>query len=226
MADDVETYFEKFFERLKPNFIEFANGFVDDPDAAIDEAADTFAAMVPDMAYRDDRRHPMAISVFGCCAQLAVYLALNKRGVDVHDYGRAMLVQMRRAMQSTPPQPEDAASAQKGWDRFAAAAAKSRDAAPGEFVFEMVSRDGTDFNTGFNIKSCAICHAFSKYDAMTLVPYMCAADDVVSDRGDQGLERTGTIAVGAHQCDFRYKRGREPRHLADRYPDRIRIAQT
>jgi len=43
--------------------------------------------------------------------------------------------------------------------------------------------------------------------------------------GDRGLERTGTIAVGAHQCYFRYKHGRKPRHFADRYPD-IRIAQT
>lgn len=56
---------------------------------------------------------------------------------------------------------------------------------------------------------------------MDLVPYMCATDDVVSDRGGQGLRRTGTIAVGAHQCDFRYKRGGEPLHLAPQCPQRF-----
>ena len=48
----------------------------------------------------------------------------------------------------------------------------------------------------------------------------------MSDRGHQGLRRTGTIAVGAHQCDFRYQRTGEPGHLADKYPDRIRILET
>ncbi len=76
-----------------------------------------------------------------------------------------------------------------------------------------------------NIKSCAICHAFSKYDAMDLVPYMCASDDVVSDRGGQGLRRNGTIALGRHECDFRYERGGEPLRVAEQYPERIRIVQ-
>ena len=92
-------------------------------------------------------------------------------------------------------------------------------------MFEAFLGDRTDFDWGMNIKSCAICHAFSKYDAMDLVPYMCASDDVESDRGGQGLRRTGTIAVGAHQCDFRYKRVGEPKHLAAQYPDRIRVVK-
>ena len=74
-----------------------------------------------------------------------------------------------------------------------------------------------------NIFSCDICHQFSKFDAMDLVPYMCALDDVLSDRFDQGLRRTGTIAVGAAQCDFRYERGGEPQRMADQYPNKIRI---
>ena len=83
--------------------------------------------------------------------------------------------------------------------------------------------DNDDFDWGMNVKSCAICSSFSKYDAMDLVPYMCASDDVMSDQGEQGLRRTGTIAVGAHQCDFRYKSGGEPQHIAEEYPERIRL---
>ena len=61
---------------------------------------------------------------------------------------------------------------------------------------------------------------------MDLVPYFCAADHVLSDQGDQGLRRTWTIAVAAHQCDFRYKRGGQGQHLAKQYPDRIRIEKS
>jgi len=225
MSDD--SYFADLFERLRPRFVEFAKGLdVDDSGAAVNDAAATFAAMVPDMAYRNDRGHPMAQSVFGCSAQLALYLALAKRGIDVHDYGRAMLASMRRDMQSAPePEPADRERIREHWERFDAAADRSRDAAPGEFVFETVRPDDGSFDHGFNIKSCAICHAFAKYDAMELVPYMCATDDLTSDHGNQGLRRTGTIAVGAHQCDFRFKRGRHAEHLAARYPDRIRMTQ-
>ncbi|MCZ6616861.1 MAG: L-2-amino-thiazoline-4-carboxylic acid hydrolase, partial [Gammaproteobacteria bacterium] len=94
------------------------------------------------------------------------------------------------------------------------------------YTFLLVYGDRETYDWGMNVKSCGICYQFSKYDAMDLVPYMCATDDVMSDLGHQGLRRTGTIAVGAHQCDFRYQRKGEPGHLADKYPDRIRILET
>ncbi len=56
---------------------------------------------------------------------------------------------------------------------------------------------------------------------MAFTPYMCATDDLVSDQLDQGLRRTGTIALGAHRCDFRYKAGGEPLRLAEQYPEKI-----
>lgn len=104
------------------------------------------------------------------------------------------------------------------------AKASQTNALPGEFVYETVLGDRREFDWGMNVQSCAICSAFSKYDAMDLVPYMCATDDVVSDRENQGLRRTGTIAVGATHCDFRYKRGGDPLHLLAQYPDRIHVA--
>ena len=85
------------------------------------------------------------------------------------------------------------------------------------------SSDSGEVDWGMNIKSCAICSLFSRHDAMDLVPYMCATDDVMSDHGAQGLRRTGSIAVGAHQCDFVYKHEGEPQHLAKQYPEKIRI---
>ena len=72
------------------------------------------------------------------------------------------------------------------------------------------------------IPSCGVCHAYARHGAMELVPYMCATADLESNALGRGLRRTGTIALGAHHCDFRYKAGGEPARLVEQYPDRIR----
>ena len=221
-----EQFVRDFFAATKPRYVRLIGSLVDDAQAAVEEAATIFEGMIPDMAYVDKRDHPMASALFACSATLAVYLALKERGVDVHDFGTAMLTAMAQAPLAEPQEPEDDRPLQERFAEFTASAeASQRDAMPGEFVFEAFLGDRTDFDWGMNVKSCAICFAFSKYDAMDLVPYMGATDDVMSDRGNQGLRRTGTIAVGAHQCDFRYKRGGEPKHLAEQYPDRIRVVK-
>ena len=219
-----EQFVRDFFQQGKAMHAQMIAGLVEDADAVVEEAEEIFERMIPDMAYVDKREHPMAAAVFGCSGSLALYLALKRRGVDVHDFGRAMLAHMEKNPRPEPEAPEDGPSLQERFAEFLASAAASlKDAAPGEFVFEGFRGDRKTYDWGMNVKSCGICHAFSKYDAMDLVPYMCATDDVVSDRQNQGLRRTGTIAVGAHHCDFRYKQKGEPLHLAPQYPDRLKI---
>ncbi len=179
--------------------------------------------MLPDMAYIDKTDHPMASSVFSSCATLAVYLALKKHGVNVHDFGCAMLTNLAQSSLI----PADTGSDPKLFAEFIASGEDSqKDAAPGEYVFKAFAGDHKDFDWGVNIKSCANCHAFSKYDAMDLAPYMCAMSDVLSDKINQGLRRTGTIALGAKQCVYRYKIGGEPQRLANQYPDWIRYVES
>jgi len=211
------------FNDSRPHAINLAGRFVDDPETVFDEAAEIFEGMLPDMAYVDNPNSPMAASVFVCCGWLAVYLTLKRRGVDVHQYGSALLEAIRNAPPPAPEPAEDGASPQERFARFVKSGEASQQSArAGEFVFEALIGDRAEYDWGMNVKSCAICHAFAKYDAMDLVPYMCATDDLMSDFGGQGLRRTGTIALGAHQCDFRYKSGGEPLRLVEQYPDRIR----
>lgn len=218
------------FASERPEMMKLAARFVDDPDAVLDEASELFDSMIPGMAYVDDPTRPMAGAVFACSAILSVYLALAKRGVDVHDFGSAyleglarMLAQNASTAETAEPDPEERRRRRRAF--VAAAEASQRDARPGEFVFELVSDPGPDVTWGMNIKSCGICYQFSKHDALDLVPYMCASDDVMSDQANSGLRRTGTIALGAHQCDFRYKDGGEPRRVAEQYPERIQIGR-
>lgn len=215
--DNVEAVRAQF-EGMRRGYQMIAARFVDDPEAVVEEAATLYDRMVPDLAYLDEPDHPMADSLFKCAMTLAVYLALKERGVKVHDFG-ATVVEMFALV----PAPPDQLGEESGLLALKSAArASQREPAKGEFVFEVLEDvPGTD--VAMNVKSCGICHHFSKYGAMELVPYMCALDDVVSDKLGQGLRRTGTIALGAAQCDFRYHRGGEPLRVADNYQDRIRL---
>ena len=215
-----EQFVRNTFEAARGRLGRLAGRLAEDADAVVDEAAALFDEMIPGMAYGDKPDHPMASAVFICSINLALYLALKSRGVDVHDFGNAMLTGLAKAPATAPLDPGDP----EALALFKAGAdASQQSAAPGEFVYEVHATEGEELDWGMNIKSCAICHQYTKYDAMDLVPYMCATDDVESDKNDLGLRRTGSIAVGAHQCDFRYKTGGEPQRLAAQYPDLIRV---
>jgi hypothetical protein len=204
------------FARGRPEIEGIVQELVADPEVLTEEAWQVFRNIAPDLAYLDAPHSALARALFFCAMHLAVYVALRERGVDVHAYGAAMLSELA----SQPARsPGDAESAPAGDNT---AWARGTGTHPGEFVVEVLPA-GADYDWGYNIKSCAICYLYRQHDAMDLVPYMCASDDVVSDQQHQGLRRTGTIALGAHQCDFRYQADGEPRRLAECHPDRIRF---
>jgi hypothetical protein len=185
----------------------------DEPDAVLASGRAVFEGMLDEIPYVDRPRHTMAASMFACAAMLAVFEVLRERGVDAHAWGRAI--------HALPPAVPKGGEAEREQGRADALASQSG-AAPNEFVFEVLDGDEAS-DRGMNITSCAICHLFGRRGAMELVPYMCSYDDVVSDAGGQGLRRTGTIALGAMHCDFRFRDGGEPSRLAEQYPDRIRL---
>ncbi len=221
-----EQFVRDVFEEARPRQTEMVANLVDDADAVMSEAVTIFEGMIPNMAYVDNPRDPMAMNVFACAAQIAVYVAASKHGVDVHAFGNALLILLKKTPPQPPEEPRDTRPMQERFADFIAAgeASKGREDT-GEFVYEALLGDRQAFDWGMDITSCAVCFLASQYDATELVPYMCATDDVVSDRDDQGLHRTGSIAVGSASCDFRYKRGGEPKRLSEQYPDQIRITE-
>lgn len=213
---------QTYFQQAQMRLTRLASRFATDPQTVVDEAAAIFDAMLPTMAYVEKPDHPLASALFVCNVNLSLYLALKQRGVDVHAFGNALLNGLRRA--PIPPQPELSEEAlQAQLSAFLQAAQDSQtNPQSGEDIFEVV--EGTDFDWGYNVKSCALCHSASQHGAMEVVPYMCAVDDVMSDKNHQGLRRTGSIALGAQHCDFRYQRGGQPQRLAEQYPELIRIS--
>lgn len=183
-------------------------------DELLASARKNFEDMLDELPYKDRPEHTMASSLFACAAMLAIFEVLRERGVDAHAWGRAI-----HTLPAVVPQDDGEASGEQA--RVDGEASRS-EAASNEFVFELLDGDEHS-DRGMNVTSCAICHLFGKHDAMELVPYMCSLDDVMSDAGGQGLRRTGTIALGASHCDFRFRKDGEPLRLAEQYPGRIRL---
>ncbi len=229
-----EEYVKNIFEsRRKYNarLVAALLNDVADVDSVMDEAATLFNEMIHDMAYVDEPHKPMALSLFACNILLAIYLPLRSRGIDAHQFGRKVVEGMKQIPDKLPDQASnDTNSIPPDFPRFIQCGEESRKhPKEGEFVFEAFLGDHNgnssdkDFDWGMNITSCAICHSFSRHDAMELVPYMCATDDVMSDKAGQGLRRTGSIAVGASKCDFIYNSRGEASHIARLYPDKIQL---
>lgn len=208
-----------YFEQSREMLELLAAEFVDAPAGAVDAASGNLEKIAPGLPYLDKPQAPVAYAMFICASVLSLYMHLRTKDVDVHDYG-AKYVELSK-MRPQPSSPDDE---EDELDELNDAMSAER-THPGEFEIEVVQGNGETFDWGYNIKSCAICHVFSQHDAMDLVPYMCAYDDVASDQGDLGLVRTGTIATGASHCDFRYKQGRPTQHLANVHPDRIRLVK-
>ena len=209
------TTVRRFFEAELPRLEHIAQALSADPAAAVERASSRWDEQSPTFAYADETDHPMAPSFLLCAAHLVVFDVLRERdGVDAHAYGRAM----HGVPRSLRIPFEDPASPRE----FRAAAVVSMETRrPGRFAFEYVREEGSDW--GMNIRACALVHEFSQHDALDLVPYFCHNDDVASDEQGQGLRRTGTIAVGASHCDFRFQAGGVPVRIIEQYPDKVRL---
>lgn len=221
IQENEQFVLNSFFKKAERRFSRIIGQFSNEEKSILAEASRLFEGMLPCMAYIDKTDHPMAASVFSSCATLSVYLSLKERGIKVHDFGRAMLTDMEQSTMK----PVDIGSDPKILKEFIESGELSKKRAkPNEYIFEAFEGDHEKFDWGVIIKRCALCHAFSQYNAMDLVPYMCAMNDVMSDKINQGLRRTGTIGLGAQQCVYRYKINGEPKRLADQFPNQIRFS--
>lgn len=175
-------------------------------------AAVKFEGLLEDIPYADQPEHVMAIPSLAGAIVLALYKAAEALGCSAHQFGRAL---HEAPLPELPPPDQE---------QYRPAAAEScENAAPNEFVFEFIEGDREDLDFGYNIKACAISYLYLKHDARDLLPYMCALDDKMSAARNSGLRRTGVIALGAHQCDFRYKAGGERLTLASQFRQQLDI---
>ncbi len=84
----------------------------------------------------------------------------------------------------------------------------SQKAHPDGFVAKIITdkNETFGFGYGFDILECGICKLFKKHNYEKYSSILCEVDEITSRLAGLKLIRTGTIALGAKKCDFRFKK--------------------
>jgi hypothetical protein len=79
---------------------------------------------------------------------------------------------------------------------------------PDGFVATIVTDKNETFGLGYGIDvlECGICKLFKKHNFEQYSSILCEVDRITSGLAGLDLIRTGTIALGAKKCDFRFKK--------------------
>ena len=79
---------------------------------------------------------------------------------------------------------------------------------PDGFVATVITDKNETYGLGygFDIVECGICKLFQKHNYQKYAPILCEVDEVTSGLAGLELIRSGTIALGANKCDFRFKK--------------------
>jgi len=79
---------------------------------------------------------------------------------------------------------------------------------PDGFLANIITNKEETFGLGYgvDILECGICKVFKKHRYEKYASILCEVDELTSNMAGLQLIRTGTIALGAKKCDFRYKK--------------------
>ena len=84
----------------------------------------------------------------------------------------------------------------------------NRKAHPDGFVATIITDKSETFGLGYGVDiiECGICKLFSKHHYERYSSILCEVDEITSGLAGLQLIRSGTIALGAPICDFRFKK--------------------
>lgn len=79
---------------------------------------------------------------------------------------------------------------------------------PQGFIANIITDKKETYGLGYGIDilECGICKLFKKHHSEKYASILCEVDEITSGFAGLELIRTGTIALGAAKCDFRFKR--------------------
>jgi hypothetical protein len=78
---------------------------------------------------------------------------------------------------------------------------------PDGFIARIITDKKETFGLGYGVDiiECGICKLFKKHNYHKYASILCEVDAITSALAGLELVRTGTIALGAKTCDFRFK---------------------
>lgn len=84
----------------------------------------------------------------------------------------------------------------------------SKNSNPDGFIAKIITdkQETLGLGYGVDIMECGICKLFKKHNYQNYTSILCEVDALTSDLAGLRLIRTGTIALGAPKCDFRWQK--------------------
>jgi hypothetical protein len=174
----------------------------------LDSELKKLLAMMPDPGWRAPQMRAFGL---GGAIYLALYLVLARRGQTADQVWHICEQATRTRFSSVSWFQRKT----MGWLLFSplwkqmtkSIATKSAQAAVGGWVLDYVPPDPGSSDYGVTYHRCAIRDLAHAVGAEAFAPFICQSDAVMSELLGWGLRRTGTIAQGQSQCDFRFRKG-------------------
>lgn len=177
-------------------------------DWAADRALDEFRTLAPALPYVGGDENENTPYLVKAAWYAAYYAPLRSRGKSAEDVGR-MLYRLNEGAPAGLKRAAVDPFSPAYLARHRAWAARSRERRyPGDWVATVVTGDGRDFDWGCDYHECGIVKYLRSLRMGELAPFICVNDFLTSRAQGTGLRRTGTLAMGAPRCDFRYRKGR------------------
>lgn len=204
--------FKKFFEAS------VRSNYASNADAILIKLDQEFQQILPDVKFAATSSNPMDRRLTFCAYFLALIKVLDKAGESfekiriislevVTEYVKPKNA-LQRFMKKLPPRLIKSGIINAPLKMFAKKLAVKGH--PDGFRAAMIFDKNETYGLGYgiDIHECGICKLFNKHGYNKYAPILCEVDEVTSNLAGLKLFRSGTIANGAHKCDFRYSQVR------------------
>jgi len=151
--------------------------------------------------------NPMTRHLIRSTTSLALYLAMQDRGLAPEEAGRIVYDAVSTRVRVLPPiSGAGPTPAERQTEREAARRSQECCYA-GDWVWQYVDcPHGTD-DYGYDFTRCGTQVLYTHWHAGDFLPYYCYLDFVTFRTPGWGFLRSGTLAEGYDRCDFRFVRG-------------------
>lgn len=173
-----------------------------------ERAIKEFETLIPEITYVGGKKNFFSDMLIKAAVILALFRVLKDKGVSLEEFGQILEEITLTYMNRFPAWVRNLAG--KLWmsrlfRRLLIKQAKISQQRKYEddFVYEVVTGEGS-YKWGINYIECGITKFLGKQGEPELAKYACILDYFMFPAIGVDLKRTGTIAHGCKQCDFRF----------------------
>lgn len=208
-------FMKSFDERLESVKEELIKRFDDNKSAdLITQMKGEFENILPNIPYIGGQKNPTTLVLAKCISDLAVFLVLEKNGLNFNEIGEfhhryVLRVQNNRKeiLESGGRNPSEYPFDPVYVDYQRKLTEETQlKLYPDDWVMDFVQGDGETFEWGWNIYECGVQKAYKKLGGEKYLPLICLGDFYEAEGLGFGFTRTETLGFGAEKCTHRFTR--------------------